>query len=135
MPTRVRACSGKNEQGEPCGQAPLQGGEYCFWHDPAHAAEAKEARRHGGVPRRREGTLAGAYNLEGLTSVPQIRRLLEVAGFDLLSLENSVGRARALVSVAVAAAKLLETGDQEERLTTLEETLESRRPDADQTLT
>lgn len=126
MATRERACRGVNEQGGPCRQAPLQRGQYCFWHDPEHAAEARDARRLGGLRRRREGTLAGAYDLEGLASIPHIRRLLEVAGYDLLGLENSVGRARALVSVALAAAKLLETGELEERLAALEGAVHGR---------
>lgn len=128
MRSRERTCSGRNEQGEPCRQAPLQGGAYCFWHDPEHAAEAKEARRLGGMRKRREGALAGAYSIDGLTSVPEIRRLLEVAGYDLLGLDNSVARARALVSVAMAATKLLDVGELEDRLAALEAAVKTRAP-------
>jgi len=121
-----RSCSGYNDQGEPCRQAPLQSGRFCFWHDPEHAEAARDARRLGGLRRRREGTLAGAYELEGLTSVPQIRRLLEVAGYDLLGLDSTVARARALVSVALAAAKLLEVGELEQRVVLLEAAVQAR---------
>jgi hypothetical protein len=75
-------------------RCPFGGGRYCWVHDPENAEAAKEARRLGGLRRRREGTLSGAYNLKGLTTVEQIRRLLDIAAVDTLGLENSLGRAR-----------------------------------------
>ena len=66
-----RTCAAVTGQGKPCRQAPLLDGEFCFWHDPEHAQEAAEARRLGGLRRRRERTVSGAYDLEGLESVPQ----------------------------------------------------------------
>ena len=106
----------------------MQDEQFCFWHSPAHAEEAAEARRLGGLRRRRERTLQGAYELEGLESVAQIRRVLEVAILDALGLENSVARSRVLVSCVVAAAKLLETGELEARLEAVEAALGPRLP-------
>jgi hypothetical protein len=93
---------------------------YCWAHDPAHAETAAEARRLGGLRRRREVTLLGAYDVDGLTSVAGVRRLLEVAILDTLGLENSLPRARTLGYLAQIAAKLLETGELEDRIKTLE---------------
>jgi hypothetical protein len=45
---------------------------------------------------------------------------LEIAATDALSLETSFARVRALISVSVAAAKLLETGELAEQLATIE---------------
>lgn len=104
------SCAFRKEGGEPCRATPLRAGEFCFWHDPDHAQEAAEARRLGGLRRRKETTIQGAYDIEGLGDVPSIRRLVEVAALDTLSLENSTPRARTLISAAVAAAKLLEVG-------------------------
>jgi hypothetical protein len=126
--TAKRSCAAKNGQGEPCRQPPLRDGEHCFWHDPAHADEATEARRLGGLRRRREKAVEGAYDIEGLEDVPAIRRLIEVAALDALSLENSIARARTLISAALAAAKLLEVGELEERLKALETTVQPRVP-------
>ena len=64
---------------------------------------AQEARRVGGLRRRREGTVQAAYDFEGLATIPQIRRLLEVAVVDTLSLENSIARSRAFRSSRVRA--------------------------------
>jgi hypothetical protein len=45
---------------------------------------------------------------------------VEIAALDALGLENSVPRVRALLSAAMAAAKLLEVGEMEERLEAIE---------------
>ncbi len=100
--------------------------QFCFWHSPDHAEEAKEARRLGGLRRRREKTIEGAYDIEGLETVPQIRRLLQIATTDALGLETSVARVRVLIALVVAAAKLLEVGELEDRLAAVEAALKPR---------
>ncbi len=124
--TAARTCQAVTERGEPCAATPLRDDERCFWHSAATAKEAAEARRLGGMRRRREGTLQGAYEFEGLDSVARIRRLLEVAAADALGLDNSIARVRALVAVSQAAAKLLEVGELEERLEALETAVHGR---------
>jgi hypothetical protein len=89
-------------------------------HDPANAEAVTEARRLGGIRRRREITVAGAYDFEGLTSVPDIRRLLDIAAYDVLGLDNGVARIRAIIALSLAASKLLEVGELEERIAALE---------------
>jgi hypothetical protein len=106
--------------GRRCRAPALRDGSFCFWHDPEKAEEVAEARRLGGHRRRRERTLAVAYDLAGLGSIDAIRRIIEVAIFDVLGLDNSLNRARVLISGALAAVKLLETGELEERLAALE---------------
>lgn len=122
----ARTCRFEKRNGERCLSAPIREEEFCFWHSPDHAEEANEARRLGGLRRRRERTLAGAYEFDGLGSVAQIRRLVEVAVIDTLSLENSVARARTLAYLAQTATKLLEVGELEERLGSVEAALEPR---------
>ena len=64
-------------------------------------------RKLGGQRRKREGALEVAYDLEGLDSVLGLRRVLELALFDTVNLENSLGRGRLLVAVAQAGGQLL----------------------------
>lgn len=116
----------RKDDGQPCRQAPLRDSEFCFWHSPEHAEEAAEARRLGGLRRRKEKTVASAYDLEGLDDVPKIRRLLEIAVFDTLALENSVARSRMLAYLAQVALKALEVGEFEARLEALEATMGPR---------
>ena len=120
MLVTVRTCSHRNRAGEQCRAAPLRDRNRCFWHSPTTAKEAAEARRLGGMRRRREGTVAGAYDFDGLETVPQLRRLLSIAVIDALSLENGVARVRAIIALVQAGAKLLEVGELEERVTALE---------------
>jgi hypothetical protein len=120
------SCREHNAAGEPCRATPLHDQDLCFWHSPEHATEATEARRLGGLRRRREGALSGAYEIESLASTPDLRRLLEVAAFDALGLENSVARVRAITAIVQVGARLLETGEIEERVAALEATVRSR---------
>jgi hypothetical protein len=126
-----RRCAGATPDGRLCPTAPLRDGQYCFWHSPDHTAEAAEARRLGGLRRRREKTVSGAYDFAGLGSVDSIRRILEIATIDALGLENSIARARVLIAAAMAATRLLEAGEFEARLEALEAAVGSGRQDAD----
>ena len=120
-------CAGTRPDGRGCRSYPLRGERFCLWHSPDHEEEAKEARRLGGMRRRREKTVAGAYDLNGLATIEDLRRLVEIAALDTLGLENSIPRSRTLVSVALAGAKLIEVGEIEARLATVEAALEDER--------
>ena len=61
-------------------------------HAPEHAQDVAEARRLGGLRRRREVTVASAYDLNGINNAADVMRLLEIAAFDTLGLESSVAR-------------------------------------------
>jgi len=102
--------------------------DFCFWHSPDHTEEAAEARRLGGLRRRRERAVAGAYDLDGVTSIGQLQRVIEIVILDGLGLENSVARGRLLVSAVLAAAKLLEAGELADQLAAIKGVLEARLP-------
>ncbi len=123
---RGRACQAVKDDGSRCEAAPLTDREYCFWHDPDHAEEVVEAGRLGGLRRRKEHAVSGAYDFNGLDSVSEVRRLLEIAALDTLSLENSVARSRTLAYLAQVALRALEVGDLEERLKDLETAVRAR---------
>jgi len=116
----TRACKALREDGGRCQSPPLLDGDFCLMHSPEHAEEMAEARRLGGLRRRREKTVSGAYDFDGLNDVTQVRRLLEIACLDTLSLENSVARSRTLAYLAQVALKALEVGELAERIEALE---------------
>ena len=122
----ARACSARKDDGSPCGSPPLRDGDFCLMHDPEHAAEMQEARRLGGLRRRKEKVTSGAYDFEGLNDVRQVRRLLEIAALDALGLENSIARSRTLAYLAQVSLKALEVGELEERVRALEQLLGPR---------
>jgi hypothetical protein len=109
----------------------MRGEPFCFWHHPDHGTEAAEARRLGGLRHKRERTLQGAYDFEGLGTIPDIRRLLEIAVLDTLSLENSVPRSRTIGYLAQVAASLVEKGELADRLEAVEGALGPRLVKAD----
>jgi hypothetical protein len=73
--------------------------------------------------------MAGAYDFTGLGSIEEIRRLLEIAVVDTLGADNSIARAKTLVQIASAAAKLLETGELEHRIELLEAVVGPKPPE------
>lgn len=121
-----RACIARTKSGEPCGATALRDAELCFWHSPEHATEAADARRLGGLRRRREHTLQGAYDVGDFGSVVTIRRIVEIVTYDALGMENSVARGRLLIAAAQTLAKLLEVGEHEDRLNAIEAVMEPR---------
>lgn len=122
----ARVCSARKDDGSPCGSPPLKDGHFCLMHDPEHAEEVQEARRLGGLRRRKEKITSDAYDFEGLSDVGQVRRLLEIAALDALGLENSIARSRTLAYLAQVSVKLLEVGELEDRVQALESVLHRR---------
>jgi hypothetical protein len=100
--------------------APQHERPYCFAHDPERAAEAAEARRMGGLRRRKEGTIAVAYDLPGLDTVAGIRRLVDIVVTDGIGLDNGIARLRVLIAAASTAITLLKVGELEDRVAALE---------------
>ena len=121
-----RTCKARNDKGQPCQAAPLRDGDFCIFHDPEHAEVVQEARRAGGQRHKKEAAMASAYDFEGFTSIQDIRRLVEVAAYDALGLDNNLGRVRALGYLAQVATTLLEKGEIEDRLVAVEAALGPR---------
>jgi hypothetical protein len=128
-----RTCVFVMADGGVCRAGPQRDRPYCFSHDPERATEAAEARRLGGLRRRKEGTIAVAYDLPGLDSVAGIRRLLDVVVTDGIGLDNGIPRLRVLISTAVAAANLLKVGEFEGRLDALEDAIRQGQSDDEAT--
>ncbi len=118
-----RLCAFRFPNGEPCHSPPLHDGDYCLMHSPEHAKEVQDARRIGGLHRKREATLSAAFDFEGLETVDGIRRLLQIAATDALAMESSPARSRQLVYIALAALRVLEVRDFEQRLLGLEQSV------------
>jgi len=115
-----RGCTFEMPDGLACRAPALRGKAVCYWHDPDKAEEVAEARRIGGLHRRKAKSVATIYDFSGLRTVESAQRLLETAAIETLALENSIARNRALISAAAGAGKLIEAGDLEERVAVLE---------------
>ena len=124
------ACQALTQNGRPCRAPPLREGSACFWHAEEAREAAAEARRLGGLRRRREGTVEGAYAVEGFRTGADLQRVLELALADTLELENSIPRTRALTHLVSVGARVKETTELEARLRALEDGVWRETPDA-----
>jgi hypothetical protein len=122
-----RHCRETNKLGEPCGAKPLRNGDLCFAHDPAHAEDAAEARKLGGLRRGHEGTVTTAYELGDIGSIEGLRRLFEIIVADGLGLDAGATRERVLIAALNAGMKLHELADIDVRLSRLEAAERQRR--------
>jgi hypothetical protein len=126
-----RACAFEMPDGRACRAAPLRGEFLCFWHSPDTTDELAEARRMGGLHRRKKRTVATIYGFGGLRSIEDHQALLETVAVETLGLENSIVRNRALTSIVVAGARLVELGDLAARIAALEAAVTSRHAETD----
>ena len=124
MDGKSNLCAARNARGEPCGAYAVKGSSFCFWHSPERASDRKEAAAAGGRGGRRRAlsSVARAGPVQ-LASLADVVALVEQAVGDVLSLENSIARARCLGYLAGIAARALEAGDLEQRIVRLEEQL------------
>jgi hypothetical protein len=121
-----RACTYQMPEGRACRATPLREEPFCFWHAAGTADELAEARRMGGLHRRKKKTVATIYGFGGLRSIEDNQALLETIAVETLALENSIARNRALTAIVTAGAKLIELGDLAARVTAVEAALSPR---------
>lgn len=126
LPFRRRCKATVLTTGEGCRQNPLRDKDFCFWHDPESEEAAKEARRTGGLRRRRESTLAGAYEFDGIESEGGLARLLNIAAYDALALDTGVNKVRSIVAIVQAGERVLHNQELEARVAELESLMGDR---------
>jgi hypothetical protein len=115
-----RVCAFRFPDGRACGAAPLRDSTFCLFHDPEHAEAVAEARKVVGQRRRKEATLVTVYDLEDVTSDSGIRRLAQIAVTDLLSLDNSLSKVRAMLYAIQTLLKVRDAGELADRLAAVE---------------
>ena len=121
MSSTSSQCIATTKAGTRCRCYALPGEEFCWFHSPDKRQERKRARSRGGLARHgRELTPGGDGDRVKLASVGDALGLLERGAGDLLALETSVARVRALCYLVSVALKALEVGDLEERIARLE---------------
>src|SRR5664280_2531543 len=122
-----RSCGHGLADGRRCRATPMRDGPFCFWHTREREEDAAEARRMGGLHRRKKRTVATIYGFGGLRSIEDHQALLETITVETLGLENSIARNRALTAIVATGAKLIELGDLATRVAAIEATLGPRR--------
>ena len=124
----AKQCQAITQDGTPCRAYATNGSDYCFHHDPDHAARRREARRNGGLARhgRHIGPI-GQAEPAPLDTAADVATLLRRTINDTLQLENSLHRARTVGYLAGLLARAMELTDLEQQLASMERILELRR--------
>ena len=121
-----RACQSLNQKGFRCRQAPLRDAECCFWHDPDTAEAATEARALGGRRARQEGAVAAIYGLDGVTTMADLARVLEVGILDALALENSNARGHTIARLLQVGSRIIEGSEMAQQVDEIHRILSAR---------
>jgi predicted transcriptional regulator len=95
--------------------------EFCFTHAPERAKERARAHKRGG--QNRITPKVGTWNKRIATIADALDCLNDLILPDLIALENTVPRARALIAAIESAIRAIDAGELETRLTALERIL------------
>jgi alkylhydroperoxidase family enzyme len=119
----AKRCTGITKSGEPCKAFARSGADFCLSHDAATAEHLAASRRLGGKHRKRYP--APREDSTPLRSVDDALALLERAACDVERLDHGANRVRAMVAIAEAASRIIETLKLSSRLEELEAHLSS----------
>lgn len=117
-PTGLPRCRGIKKDGERCGAFAGREG-FCYYHDPRISDEQKTRTRALG------GQAGGTFSRMQRLMPPRLRGVFDDVVNAMADVQSGVlspPRATALASLATAAVRVLEAGELEERLRTLEAT-------------
>lgn len=116
-------CKAKTANGSRCKAYTLAESGLCLWHDPAQSRDAAKARKKGGQ-RRRVAHAGDPFTLpETFATIQDANKILDYTLAEVLPMENSIARARVLLSIHESYVRAIEVGELEKRLAELEKVL------------
>jgi hypothetical protein len=113
-------CCAERADGEPCEAWAVEGGDRCVSHSERLRDRMQTARRLGGLHRRRKVHADSHTRAPNLGTTQGIVRLLQQATEAALACDTSLAQARTLASIALAAARVVELRELEDRIDALE---------------
>lgn len=115
--TSAAKCRGIRADGEPCGSAVVGSAGWCFVHDPRLSEERTAARKRGGAA---SSNVARLRRHLGPSRLGSIFDRLETALGQVHAGDLSPASAAAMASLGRAMVAVLEAGELEERIMSLE---------------
>ena len=113
-------CQSKTKTGQACKMPAIKGTRLCFTHSPATRRAQAAARRLGGynssTPHAGDPATIPADITTIESAAPIVRYVLD----ELLTMDNSIQRARALLACFDSFVKAFEIGELEQRIAALE---------------
>lgn len=120
MPTEHKRCAATRKNGQPCNARALPDSQYCFSHDPGRKEQRDAARRKGGHNSAKVVRLQRLMPPRLIPIFDRIEQALEQTHEGTLE----PAQANALANLSRALVTLLQAGEFEARLRSLEETAE-----------
>ena len=118
----INRCTAITKAGTRCQNPALGEDAFCWWHSPATAEQRKEARSRGGRARHNR-SLGDLSNGERVT-IDSLADVMTVLGGELgevLQLERSISRARAVGYLCGILANIYQASELEQRIAALEQ--------------
>lgn len=128
---RSMTCKGKTKTGAKCGMPALKGESFCFTHSPKAATRRAQAHKLGGARTRVGHGSDGANIPDAIRTIAQAMTVLDYVLKELLQLENSLQRSRALIALVGGYVDAVKVGELEARMIAIESALRTR-PDGTQ---
>ena len=116
-----RRCSARNSSGGSCGMAPLKGSRFCYIHAPETAGRRVVSRRRAGQRQR----IPNAKRVTTPATIGDVALELTQALADARIHPNSLQRGMLIARLTLAVLKVIEVGQLEVRLDSIEERLEA----------
>jgi hypothetical protein len=125
--TTAEQCQANARSGQPCGAKPRPGRPFCLWHDPEAEELRRDISRKGGYASSNRARARKALPAEPLTNV-ELHAWLGVVFRGVIGGKIEPGVATASATVARTMAELSRVVDLEQRLVSLEQERDRRRP-------
>lgn len=116
----MATCKARTQSGKPCKAAALKGDRFCFTHSGSTRAQQAAARKLGGENRHTPHAGKVESIPEDITSLQDAGGILSYVLAELIVMDNSIPRARALLALFDSYIKSFEIGELEQRLAALE---------------
>lgn len=116
-------CTAKTTSGKRCAAKVLTGSRFCFAHDPSQGAKRAQARKRGGERNRTPHNGDESIIPSDMNTLADAKKILAYTLAEILPMENSIARARVLLSLFDSFVKSFEIGELEERIAALEATI------------
>ena len=113
-------CHGKTASGAACKMPAVKNSKYCFTHSPDTRAEQAAARRRGGENRHTPHFADETQLPAKVEKLEDANKILTYTLAEVIGMDNSLMRARVLLSLFDSFVKSFEIGELEQRIAALE---------------
>lgn len=120
-------CKATTTGGAPCQAQAIKENDYCFIHAPETLQARSLARRKGGENRHTPHFADESELPQTIQTLGDANKILKYILVEVIGMDNSIARARLLLSLYDSLVKSFEIGELEQRIAALEGALKGSR--------